>query len=383
MNDSDNFIENGNNGLSRRKFIEKATLASGCLAFGGYAIAATSGKNTLPSDKNTGKTATISEKRKLGSLEVSSLGLGCMSMAGIYNAPQPKPEMIKVIRSAYEQGVTFFDTAEVYGPFYSEEIVGEALAPFRNKVVIASKFGFDYEGNRTIGRNSRPEHIRQAVEGMLKRLQTDVIDLCYLHRMDPQVPIEDIAGTVKNLIQEGKIKHFGLSEVSPETIRKAHAVQRVSAIQAEYSMLERVMEKEILSTCEELGIGFVPWGPVARGFLTGRFDEHFVPNPSYRLAGVHYFTPEALKANLVLFQLVKKWAIRKNATPAQISLAWLQAQKPWIVPIPGTTNPDHLKENLGAEAVRFSTAELNEMRASISEIKLVGVRTAESVLTNQ
>ena len=328
-----------NNGISRRNFITMTSLAGAGLIFSQFGCATA---QKLPSGKM--------ERRMLGSLEVSSLGLGCMSMAGVYNEPKPKAEMIAVIRSAVEQGVTFFDTAEVYGPFYSEEIVGEALQPFRDKVQIATKFGFAFDGNKTNGKSSKPEHIRKALEGSLKRLKVDAIDLYYLHRMDPQVPIEDIAGTVKELIKEGKVKHFGLSEVAPDTIRRAHAVQKVTALQSEYSMLERVMEKGILSVCEELGIGFVPWGPLNRGFLTGRYDEN--TKFSYRNAEVPYFKPEALKANIVLLNQIKEWSKNKGVTPAQFSLAWLQAQKPWIVPIPGTTNPQHLKENIGAVNVK-------------------------------
>jgi aryl-alcohol dehydrogenase-like predicted oxidoreductase len=343
--------EEENNSISRRNFIATTSLAGAGLIFSQFGC-------VTPQKLASGKM----ERRMLGSLEVSSLGLGCMSMAGVYNEPKPKPEMIAVIRSAVEQGVTFFDTAEVYGPFYSEEIVGEALQPFKGKVQIASKFGFAFDGNKTTGKSSRPEHIRKALEGSLKRLKIDAVDLYYLHRMDPQVPIEDIAGTVKELIKEGKVKHFGLSEVAPGTIRRAHAVQTVSALQSEYSLLERVMEKGILSVCEELGIGFVPWGPLNRGFLTGRYDEN--TKFGYRNAEVPYFKPEALKANIVLLNQIKKWSKDKSVTPAQFSLAWLQAQKPWIVPIPGTTNQQHLKENNGAVNVKFTTDGLQNIQWS-------------------
>lgn len=356
-----------NSGISRRNFIATTSLAGAGLIFSQFGCAAA---QKLPSGKM--------ERRMLGSLEVSSLGLGCMSMAGIYNEPKPKNEMIAVIRSAVEQGVTFFDTAEVYGPFYSEEIVGEALQPFKGKVQIASKFGFAFDGNKTTGRSSRPEHIRNALEGSLKRLKVDAIDLYYLHRMDPQTPIEDIAGTVKELIKEGKVKHFGLSEAAPDTIRRAHAVQKVTALQSEYSMLERVMEKGILSVCEELGIGFVPWGPLNRGFLTGRYDEN--TKFGYRNAEVPYFKPDALKANIVLLNQIKNWSKNKGVTPAQFSLAWLQAQKPWIVPIPGTTNPQHLKENNGAVNVKFTVDELKDIRRGIENIKLQGTRTPDTLL---
>lgn len=374
-----------NEGISRRDFLARTVLAGAGLTLGSFTWVTSNSeaRNRTLVGNVVNKSMHISEKRKLGSLEVSSLGLGCMSMAGVYNAVQPKKEMVAIIRSAFDRGVTFFDTAEVYGPYISEEYVGEAVAPFRDEVVIATKFGFDFQDGRVVGKNSHPEHIRQAAEGCLKRLKTDTIDLFYLHRMDPSVPIEDIAGTVKDLIKEGKVKEFGLSEVSPVTIRKAHAVQPVAALQSEYSMLERVMEHGILSTCEELGIGFVPWGPVTRGFLTGRFDENSKLDPAYRRASVRYFTAEARKANMPLLEIVQEWAKRKGTTPAQISLAWLQAQKPWIVPIPGTTNPKHLVENLGAEDVKFTPDELAEIRTSISKFKLEGVREPDSVMQDQ
>lgn len=330
------------------------------------------------------RTAAIPKKRKLGLLEVSSQGLGCMSMvAGFYNPARPKADMVKLIRSAVDQGVTFFDTAEVYGPFTSEEYVGEALVPVRNKVVIASKFGFDFQDGRTTGRNGRPEYIKQAVEGSLKRLQTDHIDLYYLHRVDPNVPVEDVAGAVKELIQAGKVRHFGLSEAAPDTIRRAHAVQPLTALQSEYSLVERAVENEILATCEELGIGFVPWGPLHRAFLSGIFDENTRFTAPDRRASVPSFTPEALKANVALLAVIRDRAKQKGVTPAQFSLAWLQAQKPWIVPIPGTTNPQHLTENLGAEAVTFTPGELREIRTAIATIPLQGVRSPESVRKDQ
>lgn len=366
--------------ISRRDFLAQAALAGAGLLVAPSALAGfnpQSNANTfIQNPGNKGK-------RKLGTMEVSAQGLGCMSMAGVYNPPQPKKEMVAVIRTAFEQGVTFFDTAEVYGPHYSEEIVGEGLKPFRNKIVLATKFGFDTTSGTRGGRNSRPEHIRQALEGSLKRLQTDVIDLYYLHRVDPQVPVEDVAGTVKDLIKEGKVRHFGLSEAAPDTIRRAHAVQKVSALQSEYSLLERVMEKGILATCEELGIGFVPWGPLTRGFLTGRFDENAKFDRSHRNSQLPYMTPEALKVNIKLLHLVQKWAKQKGITPAQFSLAWLQAQKPWIVPIPGTTNPNHLKENLGANNVKFTTDELKSFRVAMENIPLQGVRTPDTLLKDQ
>ena len=324
------------------------------------------------------------DSRMLGDLEVSSIGLGCMSMtSGSYNPPRPKDEMIPVIRGAVDQGVTFFDTAEYYGPFTNEELVGEALAPVRDEVVIATKFGFEFEDGEPIGRNSRPEHIREAVEGMLRRLQTDYIDLLYLHRLDPEVPVEDVAGTVSELIEEGKARHFGLSEVAPSTIRRAHAVQPVAALQTEYSLVQRFPENEILGTCEELGIGFVPWGPVCRGFLGDKFNEYSRFSEASRHAAVPYFTPEALEANYALLDLVRDWGRRKGATPAQLSLAWLLAQKPFIVPIPGTTKLHHLEEDLGALDVEFTPDELRDFRAAFSEIELVGVRSPESALEDQ
>lgn len=322
-------------------------------------------------------------KRKLGTLEVSGIGMGCMSMtSGSYNPPRSKSDMIPVIRGAFDSGVTFFDTAEVYGPFTDEEIVGEALQPIRDKVVIASKFGFSFDNGRRAGRDARPESIRRAVEGMLRRLKTDRIDLLYLHRLDPEVPIEDIAGTVGELIKEGKAVHFGLSEVSPQTIRKAHAVQRVTALQSEYSIIQRAIENQILDTCEELNIGFVPWGPVCRGFLTDRYNEYTRFSDDSRFSSVPYFTPEAIEAHMAILDLVREWGVRKNATPAQVSLAWLLAQKPFIVPIPGTTRLHHMKENMGALDISFSKDELDEIRNSISSIPLVGVREPESALVD-
>jgi aryl-alcohol dehydrogenase-like predicted oxidoreductase len=322
--------------------------------------------------------------RKLGSLEVSALGLGCMSMAGgFYDPRQDKGEMVRLIRGAFDRGVTFFDTAEVYGPFVSEDYVGEALAPIRKQVVIATKFGFEFPNGQRGGRNSRPEHIRQAIEGSLQRLKTDVIDLYYLHRVDPNVPVEDVAGTVKDLIQAGKVRHFGLSEAAPQTIRRAHAIQPVTALQSEYSLVERAPENGILATCEQLGIGFVAWGPVHRGFLTGRFDENSRFDSADRRSAVPTFTPEALKTNMSLLTLTRKWAQQKRATLAQFSLAWLLAQKPWVVPIPGTTRMDHLEENLGAVAVRFTPNESKQFRAEFSKIQLQGVRSPESAMKDQ
>lgn len=375
------------NGVSRRGFIGKISLYGAGLAAGSVLWGASDNQtNAQTASRNQGNKSRSnqSERRKIGSLEVSALGLGCMSMApGSYSPPQPRQEMVAVIRHAVERGVTFFDTAEVYGPYISEEIVGEALAPFKGKVVIATKFGFDLQNGPTLTRrNSRPENIRRAVEGSLRRLKIETIDLLYQHRTDPNVPVEDVAGTVRDLIKEGKVKHFGLSEMSPRTIRRAHAVQPVAAVQSEYSLMERAIENGVLSTCEELGIAFVPWGPTVRAFLADRFDEYSRFAQESRRATVHYFTPEALSANMPFLKLVRQWALRKGVTPAQFSIAWLLAQKPFIVPIPGTTNTHHLNENLGAIGVKFTADELREFRAAITNIKVQGFRAPESALTD-
>ena len=318
--------------------------------------------------------------RKLGKLEVSALGLGCMSMnSGNYNPPRDKREMIPVIHQAVERGVTYFDTAEVYGPFVNEELVGEALAPYRNKVVIATKFGWeiDANGRRTGGLDSRPERIRAVVEASLKRLRTDRIDLLYQHRVDPKVPIEDVAGTVKDLVAEGKVIHFGLSEPGMQTLRRAHAILPVAAVQNEYSLLTRDPENGVLATLEKLGIGLVAWSPLGIGLLTGTIDETTQFNApgytDYRLSNPR-FLPENLKANMALVEFVRTWAQRKNVSPAQLSLGWLLAQKPWIVPIPGTTNPSHLDENLGAMAVRFTPEELAEFNTTLAKVVVHGKR---------
>ena len=365
--------ENGIFMLDRREFI-----------MGGLALAATA---MLPAIAFSAPAARpkVSARRKLGSLEVSALGLGCMVMSGIYGLPrdkQPKDkrEMIRLIHAAVDRGVTFFDTAELYGPLTNEELVGEALKPFRNKVVIGTKFG--YFGNPGVQPilNSRPEQIRASVEGSLKRLKTDYIDLYYQHRVDPNVPIEDVAGTVKDLIRQGKVKHFGLSEPGLQTIRRAHAVQPITAIQNEYSILWREPGTAVLPTLEELGIGLVAYTPLGGGFLTGAMNAstHF-PSSDYR-SRVPRLAPEALKANLALVDLLREWALRKQATPAQIALAWLLAQKPWIVPIPGTTNPRHLDENLGAVAVKFSAEELRQINAAASGIVVQGARLPQPSL---
>ena len=323
------------------------------------------------------------EQRSLGKsgLTVSALGLGCMGMSFSYGPAADQQEMIQLIRAAVEQGVTFFDTAEVYGPFTNEELVGEALQPVRDQVVIATKFGFDIDqatGQNLGGLNSRPDHIRQVVENSLRRLRTDRIDLLYQHRVDPNVPMEDVAGAVRDLIQEGKVKHFGLSEAGVDAIRRAHAVQPVAALQSEYSLWWREPEQEILPTLEELGIGFVPFSPLGRGFLTGKIDEHTQFDPADFRNTVPRFSPEARKANQALVDLLGRLAQDKQATPAQVALAWLLAQKPWIAPIPGTTKLHRLKENLGAAALPLSAADLQEIGQAAARIPVQGARYAEA-----
>jgi aryl-alcohol dehydrogenase-like predicted oxidoreductase len=324
------------------------------------------------------------QKRKLGksNLEVSALGLGCMGMSFSYGPAKDKQEMIPLIRSAVERGVTFFDTAEVYGPYINEELVGEALAPFRGQVVIATKFGWriDPKVERGLaGLDSRPEQIKRVADASLKRLRVDAIDLFYQHRVDPEVPIEDVAGAVKDLIQQGKVKHFGLSEAAAKTIRRAHAVQPVTAVQSEYSLWWRRPEEEVLPTCEELGIGFVPYSPLGKGFLTGKINEDTKFDSTDFRNIIPRFTPEARKANQALVDLLRKIAERKKATPAQIALAWLLAQKPWIVPIPGTTKLNRLEENIGAVAVELTPADLREIESAASKITVQGARYPESV----
>jgi aryl-alcohol dehydrogenase-like predicted oxidoreductase len=322
------------------------------------------------------------QKRKLGKsgLEVSAVGLGCMGMSFGYGPAGDKQEMISLLRSAVERGVTFFDTAEIYGPFTNEELVGEALAPFRGRVVIATKFGFkpaSKDETHWSAFDSRPEHIKEVAEGSLRRLRVDAIDLFYQHRVDPDVPIEDVAGGVKDLIQEGKVKHFGLSEAGVQTIRRAHAVQPVTAVQSEYSLWWRRPEEEVLPTLEELGIGFVPYSPLGKGFLTGKITEHTTFDSSDFRNIVPRFTPEARKANQALVGLLSRVAERKKATPAQIALAWLLAQKPWIVPIPGTTKLKRLEENIGAVAVELTSDDLREIDSAASKITVQGARYPE------
>jgi len=318
------------------------------------------------------------QKRKLGNsgLEVSALGLGCMSMSSGYGPAGNKQEMIALIRTAVERGVTFFDTAEVYGPFTNEELVGEALTPLRDQVVIATKFGFKLDSD---GVDSRPEHIKEVAEASLKRLRIETIDLFYQHRVDPNVPIEDVAGTVKDLIQAGKVKHFGLSEAGAQTIRRAHAVQPVTALQSEYSLWTRHPEAEVLPVLEELGIGFVPFSPLGRGFLTGKMDENTTFDSSDFRNKLPRFTPEARKANQALVDLLGKLAERKQATSAQIALAWLLAQKPWIVPIPGTTKRSRLEENIGAVNVELTSSDLQEIENAAAKIEVQGARYPEEL----
>ena len=322
------------------------------------------------------------QKRKLGNsnLEVSALGLGCMGMSFSYGAAHDKQEMIALLRTAVDRGITFFDTAEVYGPFTNEELVGEALSPIRDRVVIATKFGFKLKPNREpgfLGLDSRPEQIKEVAEASLKRLKTDVIDLFYQHRVDPNVPIEDVAGAVKELIQQGKVKHFGLSEAGVQTIRRAHAVQPVTALQSEYSLWWRKPEAEVLPTLEELGIGLVPYSPLGKGFLTGKMDENTKFGSSDFRSTLPRFTPEALKANQAVVDLLGRIAKQKGATPAQIALAWLLAQKPWIVPIPGTTKLSRLDENIGSVAIKLASDDLREIDGAASKITVQGDRYPE------
>jgi aryl-alcohol dehydrogenase-like predicted oxidoreductase len=324
------------------------------------------------------------QKRKLGksNLEISALGLGCMGMSFSYGPPKDKQEMIALLRAAVEHGVTFFDTAEVYGPFTNEELLGEALSPFHGQVMIATKFGFNLNPDGSPGwqgLNSRPEHIKQVAEASLKRLKIDAIDLFYQHRVDPEVPIEDVAGTVKELIQEGKVKHFGMSEAAPKTIRRAHAVQPVTAVQSEYSLWTRGPEAEVLPTLEELGIGFVPFSPLGRGFLTGKMDESTKFDSTDFRSTLPRFTPEAMKANQALVDLLGRIAGPKKATPAQIALAWLLAQKPWIVPIPGTTKLHRLEENIRAAEIELTPEDLSQIASALSAIEVQGARYPEAL----
>lgn len=366
--------------IGRRSFLLSAGSLAAAPLLGGtatQALAQAAASSSLPNAQAIGR-------RKLGSLEVSSIGLGVQNMSRTYQTTVPRrPEMINIIRTAFDGGVTFFDAAEAYGPHEVERILGEGVAPFRNKVAITSKFGWNIDlqtGERRPGLNSQPAHIKLVVEGMLKRLRTDRIDLLYQHRVDPQVPIEDVAGAVKDLTTEGKVLHWGLSEMGPNTLRRAHATLPVSAVQNEYSMLWRGPEEVIIPICQELGIGFVPWSPLGVGFLTGAIDANtrFAPGD---IRGVESrFSPENLPNNLALVELLTRWAQRKGATPAQIALGWLMAQKPWIVPIPGTTQMAHMLENIGAADVRFTSTELAELNAAVSATQIRGARLPEQVL---
>ena len=384
---TNNSNEQENEGVSRRGFIASSLFVGAGLAAGSLSFAASQNQADAQTGNRKNDTkgdADPSGRRKLGKLEVSAVGMGVQNMGRKYETTVPyRPEMINIIRAAYDRGVTFFDTAEAYGPFECERILGESIAPFRNKVVITSKFGWNIDletGVRRPGLNSKPGHIKLAVEGSLKRLRTDRIDLLYQHRVDPEVPIEDVAGAVKDLMAQGKVLHWGLSEMGLQTLRRAHAVLPVTAVQSEYSMLWRGPEKEVIPTCEELGIGFVPWSPLGVQFLTGWIDANtrFAPGD---IRGVESrFSPENLPHNLALVELVKSWAERKHATPAQIALAWLMAQKPWIVPIPGTTQMAHMVENSGAAGVRFTPAELTELNSAVRAIDIWGQRLPDAVL---
>ena len=372
--------------LDRRKFLiaGAGVAAASLLPHVSLAAQVQPGQNSLGvTGADSPQQPTSLGSRRLGALEVSSIGLGVQNMSRKYETTVPyRPEMINVIRAAFDHGVTFFDAAEAYGPFEVERILGEGVAPFRDKVVIATKFGWNIDqetGKRLPGLNSRPEHIKLVVEAMLKRLRTDRIDLLYQHRVDPEVPIEDVAGAVKDLMDQGKILHWGLSEMGLKTLRRAHAELPVTAVQNEYSMLWRGPEKEVLPTCEELGIGFVPWSPLGVQFLTGWIDANTRFAPGDFRGTESRFSPENLPYNLALIELVNKWAERKNATPAQIALAWLMAQKPWIVPIPGTTQREHMHQNIGAVAIRLTPAELAELNASVAAIKIRGQRLPDTV----
>lgn len=362
------------NQLARRRFLAGglAVGAAALLSSSLHGMAHAAALSSPSATKNRQQPRSLPQRR-LGSLQVSAIGLGCLPMVGYYGGTYAKKDMIALIRRAYDSGVTFFDTAEVYGPYTSEEWVGEALAPVRDKVIIATKFGFGVEEGRPTALNSRPDHIRRAVEGSLRRLRTDRIDLLYQHRVDPKVPMEDVAGTVKDLIREGKVLHFGLSEASAASIRRAHAVQPVSAVQSEYSLLWREPETKIFPTLRELGIGLVPYCPLGRGFLTGAIDENSRFTTG-RLSTLPQFTPEALKHNMPLPRLIRSWAERKHCTMSQFAIAWLLAQAPWIAPIPGTTNPAHLDDFLGGAAVSLTPEELEEFEREYGGITLMGHR---------
>ena len=371
---------------NRRKFLAAVAgvAAAPMVAGTSFPVNAQQGAQGVGNGSRGSGAATVSGRRKLGVLEVSSVGLGVQNMHRTYQTTIPsRPEMLNIIRTAFDRGVTFFDCAEAYGPHECERILGEAIASFRDKVVITSKFGWDVDletGERRPGLISRPERIKAAVEGMLRRLRTDRIDLLYQHRVDPQVPIEDVAGAVKDLMAQGKVLHWGLSEMGLNTLRRAHATLPVTAVQSEYSMLWRGPEESVLPLCQELGIGFVPWSPLGVGFLTGAIDARtrFAQGD---IRGIESrFSPENLPHNLALVALLRNWAERKQATPAQIALAWLMAQKPWIVPIPGTTQMAHMLENIGAAAVQFTPSELTELNQAVSAIQVKGARLPDAVL---
>ncbi len=376
-------------GLRRRQFLTRLGAGAPLLALGACAPALAHAEAARAEPPRAGaasapRPASAPGRRTLGSLEVSAVGMGVQNVARRYETTVPyRPDMVDLIRAAFDEGVTFFDTAEAYGPHEAERILGDAVAPFRDRVQITSKFGWDVDletGERRPGLVSRPDHVKLAVEGMLRRLQTDRIDLLYQHRVDPEVPIEDVAGAVSDLMDEGKVLHWGLSEMGLGTLRRAHAALPVTAVQNEYSMLWRGPEAEVIPTCEELGVGFVPWSPLGVGFLTGAIDERtrFAEGD---IRGIEpRFAPENLPHNLALVEIARRWAERKDAAPAQIALAWLLAQKPWIVPIPGTTNPAHMRQNAGAADVELSPAEVAELNAEVAAVEVRGQRLPDSVL---
>jgi aryl-alcohol dehydrogenase-like predicted oxidoreductase len=367
---------------NRREFLGMGLAATAASLLAGVNYGAQKPKAERTETIGVASSATsASDRRRLGSLEVSALGMGCQNFAGMYGPPIDRQEAVRIIRAAYDRGVTFFDTAEVYGPFLSEEMVGEALAPVRDKVVIATKFGFDITPKGQVrGVISRPDHIKRATEGSLRRLKTDYIDLQYQHRVDPKVPIEEVAGAVQELIREGKVRHFGLSAAGDATIRRAHKVQPVTAVQNEYSVWTRDPELEVLSTCEELGIGFVPWSPLGMGYLTGTVTPFMVHGPADLRATLPRFTPEARRANWLVVELLQRVGARKQATPGQIALAWLLARKPWIVPIPGPTTQDHMEQNMDALNVQLGAADLKEIEDGFAKIRVQGARLNEPML---
>ncbi len=376
-------IDQEDNGINRRGFISKTIFAGAGLAALAASQSEASAQTGTRNNTKSASNASIA-RRKLGKLEVSAVGLGVQNMHRRYETTVPyRPDMISILRAAYDRGITFFDCAEAYGPFENERILGEAIEPFRNKVRITSKFGWNIDqqtGRRLPGLNSKPDHIKLVVDGSLKRLRTDRIDLLYQHRVDPQVPIEDVAGAIKDLMDQGKVLHWGLSEPGIQTIRRAHAALPLTAIQNEYSMATRDPEKEVIPLCEELGIGFVPWWPLDCQLLTGWIDANTRFAPGDLRAATPRFSPENLAHNMQLVDLIKTWAKRKQATPAQIALAWLMAQKPWIVPIPGTTVMAHMLENSGAAGVRFTPAETTELNSAVKAIEIRGQRLPDAVL---